>query len=137
MSQSTFQVADAQNLQLTTATINGINVEILAYGDNTGTHVVEFDINGNEIASIFDPSTTTFDRMLSLGDGRIELDYDNTLDASGTTQLEANVYDLRTAGLPSPVPAPRTITLPAPNSTTLSPARTRSTTSMTSSAGTR
>jgi len=96
---STFQVADAQNIELQQATIDGANVEILAYGDNTGTHVVEFDASGHEIASLFDPSTTTFDQLGGFGDGRISLTYDNLLDSSGTTQYTTDIYDLRTSGL--------------------------------------
>ena len=53
---------------------------------------------GNQIASFVDPSTTTFDQLTLLGDGRIALTYDNTLDATGTTQTVTNVYDLRTPG---------------------------------------
>ena len=149
--------------------LNGVNVAIFAYGDNTGTHVVEFntssfasatgsisgntltisgrsrarlrlvtfitgtgiaanttitalgtgtggdgtytlsgasqtvlsepiDLGGAQIASFVDPSATTFDQLTVLGDGRISLTYDNTLDASGTTQYVTNVYDLRTPG---------------------------------------
>ena len=170
VSQSTFQIANgnAQNIRLATTTINGVNVAILAYGDDTGTHVVEFNATsaaitgiisgntltvsavsagslaigdavtgagiaanttitafgtgrggagtytlsttnsvtsesmtvdgGNQIASFVDPSTTTFDQLTLLGDGRIALTYDNTLDAIGTTQTVTNVYDLRTPG---------------------------------------
>ena len=96
---STFQVADAQNIELQTATIDGANVEILAYGDNTGTHVVEFDASGHEVASLFDPSTTTFDQFGGFGDGRISLTYDKVLDSSGTSQYTTDIYDLRTSGL--------------------------------------
>ena len=101
VSQSEFQIADgnAQNIELATATIDGVNVEILVYGDNSGTHVVEFNASGTELASLFDPSTSTFGRLVSLGDGRIELAYDNVLDASGTTQNVTDIYDLRTTGL--------------------------------------
>ena len=100
-SQSVFQIADgnAQSISLTTATIGGVNVEILAYGDDAGTHVVEFDTSGHQLASLFDPSTTLFSRMVSFGDGRIALTYDNTLDAAGTTQYDTHIYDLRTTGL--------------------------------------
>jgi hypothetical protein len=101
VSQSEFQIADGnvQNVELAATTIDGANVEILAYGDNTGTHVVEFDASGNEIASLFDPSTTTFGGLGLFGDGRISLTYDNVLDASGTSQYTTDIYDLRTTGL--------------------------------------
>ena len=96
---STFQVADAQNVELQQATIDGASVEILAYGDNTGTHVVEFDTSGHEIAALFDPSTTTFGQLGSFGDGRISLSYDNVLADGVTTQYTTDIYDLRTSGL--------------------------------------
>ena len=75
------------------------NVELLAYGDDTGTHVVEFDSNGVQLASIFDPSTQTFGQFTIMGDGRIALLYDNPAGADGTTQYVTHVYDLRQAGL--------------------------------------
>ena len=53
---------------------------------------------GQQITSFVDPSTATFGSLTALGDGRIELTYDNTLDASGTTQYVTNIYDLRTTG---------------------------------------
>ena len=101
VSQSTFQIADgdAQSVRLLSTNISGVNVELLAYGDDSGTHVVEFDSNGNEIASLFDPSTQTNTSMELFGDGRIGLVYDNTLDPSGTTQYVTDIYDLRTTGL--------------------------------------
>ena len=101
VSQSTFQIADgdAQNVRVVATTINGVNVELLAYGDDSGTHVVEFDSNGNPIASLFDPSAQTFGNMEIFGDGRIGLVYDDTLDSSGTTQYVTDIFDLRTTGL--------------------------------------
>jgi hypothetical protein len=99
--QTTFQIADnnPQNVRLITTTINGVNVELLAYGDNNGTHVVEFDSNGNELASIFDPTDQTFGQFVNFGDGRIALVYDTAVDALGTTQYVTDIYDLRTSGL--------------------------------------
>ena len=100
-SQSEFQIADgnAQSVQVVGTTIDGAGVEILAYGDNTGTQVVEFNSSGSEIASLFDPSTTMFGGIGVFGDGRIALTYDNVLDTSGTTQYTTDIYDLRTSGL--------------------------------------
>ena len=101
MSQQTFQIADGnpQKISLISTVINGVDVEILAYGDDTGTHVVEFDSSGNELASLFDPSTPTFGQLIVFGDGRIGLEYDNTLADGVTTQYTTDIYDLRTTGL--------------------------------------
>ncbi len=73
--------------------------ELLLYGDNSGTHVVEFNSSGAEIASLFDPSTTTFSSFDLFGDGRIGLSYDNVLADGVTTQYTTDIYDLRTSGL--------------------------------------
>ena len=37
--------------------VQRLDLEYLVYGDNTGTHVVEFNTSGNEIASVTDPIT--------------------------------------------------------------------------------
>ena len=101
VTQQTFQIPDnnPQSIRLLATTINGANVELLAYGDNTGTHVIEFDASGNELASIFDPMNQTFSQFVNFGDGRIALVYDNPVDALGTTQYVTHIYDLRTTGL--------------------------------------
>ena len=101
VSQSTFHVPDgnAQNIRLFATSINGQNVEVLAYGWNNGTYVIEFDSSGNQIASLFDPSSQTFNQLTNFGDGRIALTYDNVIDSIGTTQYVTDVYDLRTAHL--------------------------------------
>ena len=70
VSQSEFQIADgqAQNIRLVSATINGVNVTVLAYGDNTGTHVVEFNqTNGAILQSFVDPTTTIFSQLTAMG----------------------------------------------------------------------
>ena len=61
MSQSTFQIADgnAQNVRIATTTVNGVNVAILAYGDNTGTHVVEFNETSAGITGSISGTTLT------------------------------------------------------------------------------
>ena len=88
-----------QNIRLLSTNINGANVELFAFGDNTGTHVFEYNSSGHQIAAIFDPSTQTFGQMTVLGDGRIALAYDNAVDANGTTQYTTHIFDLRTSGL--------------------------------------
>jgi len=61
VSQSTFQIADgnAQSVRLATTTINGVNVAILAYGDNTGTNVVEFNTSSAAVTSSISGTTLT------------------------------------------------------------------------------
>ena len=101
VSQSEFQIANGntQSIQLDATTINGVAVEILIYSDSTGTNVVEFNSTGTEIASFFNPATTEVDHVALMGDGRIELTYDNVLDSAGTTQFVTDIYDLRSTGL--------------------------------------
>ena len=101
VTQQTFQIADgnAQNIRVLATTINGVNVELLAYGDANGTHIIEFDSSGNQLASIFDATQQTFSQFNPLGDGRVELLFDDPVDANGTTQYVTDVFDLRTAGL--------------------------------------
>ena len=74
VSQSTFQIADgnAQNIRLATTTINGVNVAILAYGDDTGTHVVEFNATSAAITGMISGNTLTVSAVsagsLAIGD---------------------------------------------------------------------
>ena len=70
--------------------------EVLAYGDSTATHIIEFDATGNEIASITDPSTTVFSQFDATGDGRVAVTY--TINSGGTSEITTNVFDLRTTG---------------------------------------
>ena len=101
VAQQEFQIPDgqAQNIRIFPANIQGTNVELLAYGDDTGTHVIEFNSSGVPLASIFDPSTETFGQFTVLGDGRVALLYDDPLGADGTTQYVTHIYDLRQFGL--------------------------------------
>jgi len=107
VTQQTFQIPDGnqQSVALDTATIDGTNVVVLAYGDDTGTNVVEFNANtGAEMASFFNPATTIFNHVGILTnsagtDGRLVLTYDNVLGDGVTTQYVTDIYDLRTVGL--------------------------------------
>ena len=98
ISQSTFQVPDAQNVRMGSYSSGGASIEFLAYGDATSTTVVEFDQSGHEIASITDTSPTgvTFSDLEVLGDGRVALSYDNG------SQINTDVYDFRLSGLSNP-----------------------------------
>ncbi|WP_338695194.1 Ig-like domain-containing protein [Bradyrhizobium sp. 26S5] len=75
------------------------NVFVLAYGDNIATHIVRLDTNGNVLASATDPTDHTFDSIAVLGDGRVDILYDNTLDPSGTSQIVSHVFDFRVTGV--------------------------------------
>ena len=76
---------------------------VLAYGDNAGTHIVEYQFATSggtttvtQIASIFNSSTQAYASMTSLGDGRVELTYDNQVAPDQTSQLDFKIFDLRT-----------------------------------------
>ncbi len=100
VSQSVFQVADAQNVRVGDYTApDGTSHEFVAYGDATSTTVVEFDQSGNKIASITDPSPTgqVFTGLDVSSDGVISLAY-----ASGGSQDTIDVYDFRNTGLNNP-----------------------------------
>ncbi|HXX09385.1 MAG TPA: hypothetical protein VEJ43_15130, partial [Pseudolabrys sp.] len=98
LSHQEFQIPDgqAQNIRVFAQNIPGTGpVELLAYGDDAGTHVIEFDTSGVPLASIFDPSTQTFGQFTTMGDGRVALTYDDPIGADGTTQYVTHIYDLR------------------------------------------
>ena len=61
VSQSAIPIPDgnAQSIRLATTTINGVNVAILAYGDNTGTNVVEFNTSSAAVTSSISGTTLT------------------------------------------------------------------------------
>jgi hypothetical protein len=98
ISQTTFQVPDAQNIRIGSSSVGGASVEYLAYGDNNSTTVVEFDQAGHQIASITDTSHlgVTYNDFEIMGDGRIVLTYDDN------TQYTADIFDLRQTGLNNP-----------------------------------
>ena len=102
ISHSTFQPPNnnnSQNIRLATFTYLGQNFEVLAYGDGSETHIVEFDNLGNQVAAITDLTPQLFSQLTSLGDGRIGLIYNENIDALGTSQMHMDVFDLRTTGL--------------------------------------
>ena len=102
ISQSTFQPPNnnnSQSIRLVTFNYLGQNFEVLAYGDGSETHIVEFDNLGNQVAAITDLTPQLFSQLTSLGDGRIGLTFNENVDALGTSQLHMDVFDLRTTGL--------------------------------------
>ena len=99
----TVQLTDAQNVRVVTYTLNGQDFVVLAYGDGTATHLVDFQItnNGGTVTqigtAIVDTTTQPFTTISSLGDGRVAVEYDNVLDSSGTSQYDIKIFDFRTA----------------------------------------
>ena len=103
----TVQLADAQDVHLTTYSVGTNDFVVLAYGDATATHLVDFEISNSgatvtEVGSITDPTTQPYSDITSLGDGRIAVEYDNVLDSSQTSQYETKIFDFRTSGLSDP-----------------------------------
>ncbi len=94
ISHTTFQVPDAENVRVGSFNYNGVSVEYLAYGDTTSTTVVEFDENGNQLATIVDRAhSVTFSDLAVMGDGRIAVTYPDS------SQYTTDIFDFRTAGL--------------------------------------
>ena len=100
--QVTFQIADGlpQQVRVGTFTYLGQSYEVLAYGDTTSSHIIEFDSNGNQIASYSEATNQFFNQLEVFGDGRVGLSYDNVIDSAGDTELTTNIIDLRTSGIP-------------------------------------
>jgi hypothetical protein len=100
---------DPQNIRLgeySDPNVAGKDYFVLAYGDDSGTHIREYSVTTTDSAitvtqveSLFDPSTQAFANMTVLGDGRIELTYDDKLASDQTSQLDLKVFDLRTTGV--------------------------------------
>ena len=64
----TDHLTDAQNIRISTFSLNGNDFAVLVYGDGTTTHLVEFEFsNGGgtvtEIASVADPTTQVFSNI--------------------------------------------------------------------------
>jgi hypothetical protein len=100
----TAQLQDAQAVRIQTYTSGSNDFVVLAYGDATATHLVEFQISNiggtaSEIASIVVPTTEPLTELLSLGDGRFALEYDNVVGPGQTSQYTYQIFDFRTAAL--------------------------------------
>jgi hypothetical protein len=106
VAHSTFQIADGnpQSVRVGGFGFNGQSFEYLVYGDGTGTHIIEFDPSGNQIADIFDPTSTTFVQATNFGDGRVGITYNEPAGPNNTTQYDTHIYDLRTTGLDITLP---------------------------------
>ena len=108
---TTFQIAngDPQNLRIgefVDPTVAGQDDVVIVYGDDTGTHILEYGVtnSGNtvtELASFTDPTTQAFQNLTIMGDGRITLTYDNLVNAlpDETSQYLFKTFDLRTSGI--------------------------------------
>jgi hypothetical protein len=102
--QQQFQIpfSDVQeSVKLQTYNYLGNNFEVLAFSDSGGTRVVEFDGNGNVVATVFDRTQAVLDQLVTYDDGRVGLVYNEFADALASSQLVTHVYDLRAAGLVS------------------------------------
>ena len=96
----TAQLTDAQNVRITTYTVGSDDFVVLAYGDNTATHLVEFEISGSggtatEVASIVDPTTQAFTDVTSLGNGLFAVEYDDTLGSQRNLAVRLPDFPIR------------------------------------------
>ncbi len=104
----TAQLTDAQNVHVATYTdTSGDDFVVLAYGDATATHLVDFEISGNgtsatEIASVIDPTTQPYTDVASLGNGLFAVEYDNVVGPGETSQFDYKIFDFSTTGLDNP-----------------------------------
>ncbi len=102
-------IGNEQNIRLgefSDPSVAGRDDFVLAYGDDTGTHIQEYGVTTSDgtitvtqLTSIFDPGTQAFANMTLMGDGRVELTYDDKLAADQTSQLDFKIFDLRAAGV--------------------------------------
>ena len=71
---------------------------LVAFNNGSLVQLVELDSGGNQVGSTFTvPGITNFDRLRSLGDGRVELSY--RLNGGSTNETSYGViYDTRSAG---------------------------------------
>jgi hypothetical protein len=112
--QSEFQIADgqAQNVRVgefADPFTSSQDDVIVAYGDDTGTHILEYGISGNGanvalLADFTDPTEQAFDNLTIMGDGRIAITYNDLVNPSPdeTSQYDFTIFDLRTQGLDNP-----------------------------------
>ncbi len=109
--QNTFQIADgqAQNVRVGEFTdpFNSSQDDVVvAYGDDTGTHINEYAVTATGtavtlLASFTDPTTQAFDNMTVMGDGRIAITYNDLVNPAPdeTSQYDFKIFDLRAAGI--------------------------------------
>ena len=103
---------DAQNVRIGEFTDPNNSAQddvVVVYGDDTGTHILEFAVINtgatvNQIADITDPTTQTFDNLTILGNGLIAITYDDLIDSSTgeTSQYDFKLFDLAQQGLDNP-----------------------------------
>ena len=116
VTQSEFQILDgeAQNIRINEFAdpfTAGQEDIVLAYGDDTGTHINEYGVKTSgatttvtPLASFTDPTAQAFDNLTILGDGRIAITYDDLVNPSPdeTSQYDFKIFDLRSQGLNNP-----------------------------------
>jgi hypothetical protein len=112
--QTAVQIGDgqAQNVRVgefADPFASGQDDVVIAYGDDTGTHILEYGVTGSGanvslLANFTDPTTQPFDNMTVMGDGRIAITYNDLVNPSPdeTSQYDFRIFDLRTQGLDNP-----------------------------------
>jgi hypothetical protein len=97
VSRSTFQVSGPQQVGLI---VNAVTDQaLLIYGDNSATHLIGYDANGNQLASVTDSTSQVFSTYFALPDGRVGIQYDQLQADNVTTDPLVKVYDFRTTGV--------------------------------------
>ena len=100
---------DAQDVRVATYSdpnIPGKDYAVLYYGDSSTTNLIEYSATTtagvtqiSPVAVVADPTTVAAGSVSALGDGRIEVGYDNILDPNQTSQDNFKIFDLRTTGV--------------------------------------
>jgi hypothetical protein len=114
--RQTFKIASGNAQKVSVDSFADPNVPgqeniVLAYGDGTATHLNEFSVrttvvNGTPTTQVtpglalVDPTTVSFSGGIhSLGDGRVEVGYNQVIDANETSQATFKIFDFRQAGI--------------------------------------
>ena len=105
ISQQTFQISDNEVQNLRLATLSG-DKALLVYGDDTATHITEFNPDGSVYGTpVVDRTTHTFSNITVFdggGGGRVAINYTNVIDTNPnsptyeTSQIDYKIFDMRT-----------------------------------------
>ena len=72
---------------------------VIAFNNGSLVQLAELDSGGNQVGSTFTvPGVTNFDRIRSLGDGRIEFTYRLAGASANENEVYGTIYDMRSAG---------------------------------------
>jgi hypothetical protein len=92
----TLALASATPDAVSETTLDSSDDTVLAYTDNGVVTMVEFDASGEQVgSSLAVPGITSFDRLQSLGDGRVEIDFRSQI-SGNNNQVTGYIYDTRT-----------------------------------------